>query len=886
MISVGRVHLLFVRARHIAGLFCALFPSIGQFAHLRASRIITLSLLIGLGVTQLFSQSTAHVSITAIPTWGQAGQISGYVSGVDYTQVGLWIFEFIPDIGWYPKPTCSAIPIHFDGSFSADVAPYIIDRAATRFSAYLLPLSLSVPCSGQESANVPFIVQLNALSMATIPRLPLYNTISFGGLTWYVKTAPTPVYGGRGPQFFIEQNAYVDSLGQLHLAITQCGNSWCAGEIYTTQEVGYGTYIFTINSPVNNLDTNVTLGLFTWDAQVGDKYNNEWDIEFSRWGNANASANAQYVVQPYNGPNNLYPFLMSPSAPSTHSVTWLPGQVNFQSTATLGLISQFTYPGGSLPVPAPGDVHLHMNFYVAAGQSPAVPINQEIVIGGFQYAPIGAQIGFSQTSSSSSFLGGATYSVPMTGSGGTCSGNVESDSPWLVLVSPNPVSSSGILQYTIPNTNFGSPRTGNLILRSTTCNPTLGSQLLSVTQMGPPQAPVPNVLGETESAAVTAITGAGLLVGTVTTAPSLTGVTAGNVIGENPPAGTLVNAAFLPSFLGSAVNLLISSGAVVTVPPVVGETESVAAMTITGVGLQLGNLSTAASPTVAAGNVIAETPAAWAQVNIGTAVNLVISTGPAPFSVPKTNVGIFRDGFFWILDVDGNQQFDNPPDRAFAFGGNPGDIPITGDWNGDGHTKVGVYRPRSGLFILDSNGDGVFDAGDAVYNLGVGTDPTDIPVAGDWNGDGRTKIGLFRQGFEWLLDYNGNGVYDGTPVDRAYFFGGIPGDVPVVGDWTGTGTSKIGLVRLGFYWILDANGNGSFDGTGAGQDYAFAYGGITNDAPVVGDWNGSGISKVGVFREGFFWVLDGNNPGDSTHSVGWAFGFGGITNDRPVTGKW
>jgi hypothetical protein len=119
--------------------------------------------------------------------------------------------------------------------------------------------------------------------------------------------------------------------------------------------------------------------------------------------------------------------------------------------------------------------------------------------------------------------------------------------------------------------------------------------------------------------------------------------------------------------------------------------------------------------------------------------------------------------------------------------------------------------------------------------------------------------------------------------------GGIPGDVPVVGDWSGTGTSKIGLVRLGFYWILDANGNGTFDGTGVGQDLAFPFGGISGDVPVVGDWNGDGTSKVGVFRLGFFWVLDanGNHLFDGTGpGQDLAFPFGGIGGDKPVVGKW
>ena len=65
---------------------------------------------------------------------------------------------------------------------------------------------------------------------------------------------------------------------------------------------------------------------------------------------------------------------------------------------------------------------------------------------------------------------------------------------------------------------------------------------------------VPNVVGQSQSAATTAITNAVLTLGTVTTAPSAT-VPAGYVSSESPAAGTLVNA-------GSAVNLVISSGPV------------------------------------------------------------------------------------------------------------------------------------------------------------------------------------------------------------------------------------------------------------------------------------------------------------------------------------
>ena len=66
------------------------------------------------------------------------------------------------------------------------------------------------------------------------------------------------------------------------------------------------------------------------------------------------------------------------------------------------------------------------------------------------------------------------------------------------------------------------------------------------------QVAVPNVVGQSQAAATTAITAAGLTVGTVTTSSSTT-VPSGSVISEIPSAGALVNQ-------GSAVNLVVSSG--------------------------------------------------------------------------------------------------------------------------------------------------------------------------------------------------------------------------------------------------------------------------------------------------------------------------------------
>jgi hypothetical protein len=95
-----------------------------------------------------------------------------------------------------------------------------------------------------------------------------------------------------------------------------------------------------------------------------------------------------------------------------------------------------------------------------------------------------------------------------------------------------------------------------------------------------------------------------------------------------------------------------------------------------------------------------------------------------------------------------------------------------------------------------------------------------------------SKIGVFRNG-AWYRDLNGNGVWDGCGTDGCYTSFGLPTDVPVIGDWTGTGTAKIGVFREG-QWFLDLNGNGAWDG--CGTDGCFPSFGFQTDLPITGSW--------------------------------------------------
>jgi beta-lactam-binding protein with PASTA domain len=155
----------------------------------------------------------------------------------------------------------------------------------------------------------------------------------------------------------------------------------------------------------------------------------------------------------------------------------------------------------------------------------------------------------------------------------------------------------------------------------------VGSAVALVVSSGPAQVAVPNVVGLTQTAATTTITGAGLTVGAIAMVQSTT-VPAGVVISESPIAGALVAP-------GSAVSLTVSSGNQVAVPDVVGQAQVAATSAITNAGLVVGTITSAPSSTMPAGAVISESPTAGTLVAIGSAVSLVVSSGPSLIAVPN-----------------------------------------------------------------------------------------------------------------------------------------------------------------------------------------------------------------------------------------------------------
>ena len=248
-------------------------------------------------------------------------------------------------------------------------------------------------------------------------------------------------------------------------------------------------------------------------------------------------------------------------------------------------------------------------------------------------------------------------------------------------------------------------------------------------------------------------------------------------------------------------------------------------------------------------------------------------------------VGIYSDGT-WYLDVNGDGAWNGTPtDRNVLFGaGLTGSASVRGDWTGSGSTNIGVYH--NGVWYLDLNGNGAWDATptDNMFYFGTGLINA-IPVTGDWTGTGTSRVGVYDNG-TWYLDLNGNGAWDGTPTDAMYTFGaGLAGALPVAGDWTGTGTFRVGVYDNGT-WYVDLNGNGAWDGTPTDGMYTFGAG-LAGALPVTADWMGTGTTGVGVYDNGTWYVdLNGNGAWDGTPMDGQYYFGTGLAGVLPIAGKW
>lgn len=217
------------------------------------------------------------------------------------------------------------------------------------------------------------------------------------GHTWKVTSGGMAGVADGSPS-----NVSIDSSGYLHLKITSTAGTWTASELFTTDNLGFGTYQWQVDGPIDVYDKNVVLGLFPYGpaAGIGKDGTNEIDIEFSRWGQANGP-NADWTDYPSSGTTQgemSFSFSLGGGTLSTSRFVWTSTSIeDFLMTgiqpigSTTGLVKSWTYAPANAMVNIPQQaMPLGINLWCFAIPSDAK--DEEVVIRDFEFVAEGTAI--------------------------------------------------------------------------------------------------------------------------------------------------------------------------------------------------------------------------------------------------------------------------------------------------------------------------------------------------------------------------------------------------------------------------------------------------------------------------------------------------------------
>jgi hypothetical protein len=210
-------------------------------------------------------------------------------------------------------------------------------------------------------------------------------------------------------------------------------------------------------------------------------------------------------------------------------------------------------------------------------------------------------------------------------------------------------------------------------------------------------------------------------------------------------------------------------------------------------------------------------------------------------------------------------------------------------FNTSGANKITAGSPIAfhGQWHLNASAD---SAADKMVYFG---DRGDIPVSGDWNGDGRDSPGFVRvdQATGDLLWYLSNvdlaAAAPNTvmPLTYAGIRFGVDGDYPVPGDWNGDDVDTPGISRVNTanglsYWWLTNN-------VTAGAVHIVTPWGSPGRIPVAGDWNADGVDTPGIYwPEGRSWWLTNTAINNGSNALNYTPFQWGLAYDVPMAGDW
>jgi cell wall assembly regulator SMI1 len=178
------------------------------------------------------------------------------------------------------------------------------------------------------------------------------------------------------------------------------------------------------------------------------------------------------------------------------------------------------------------------------------------------------------------------------------------------------------------------------------------------------------------------------------------------------------------------------------------------------------------------------------------------------------------------------------------------EVVVTGDFNGDGKDDIVTFTRGNAADVFVALSDGTKFTGTGVKWHDYFCAGNEIPLVGDFNGDGMDDIVTFTRGNtgDVYVALSDGKQFSGTGVKWHDYFC-VGDEIPLVGDFNGDHKDDIVTFtrgNTGDVYVALSDGK-QFNGTGIKWHDYFCVG---NEIPLVGDFNGDGKDDIATFTRG------------------------------------